>query len=211
MQTTIAGAVYTDLDKWFKQFKPVKNKIQQDARFDGCMFETYDKELQEVQKSDPHTVWSVITDDNENECVTAGMHVINLVGYLITKKKWKDGEDWNIYDSDTLDEMKRIEARQSGYTVERKVPAITQGTERYDYGKGDRRNRPCDTPLLLLWHDEKKAYVLAYKEDGDVMLFVNEYYDTPQQAVDHAWTAFGAKVVNTEVTDWEFDEEDEDF
>jgi hypothetical protein len=200
-------SVYTNYDVWAEEHKPVPSS--EDARFDGCMFETFGDDLFRVMQADTDKVWSVIEDDNGNECVITGMHVVNIVGYLITTKAWKDGDDWNIYDSDVIEEMERVATRSvSGYVVDRVVPKRTKGLKRHNYGKNDHRNEPNDTPLNVLWWDEKKGYVLQYHDGDENLLFTNECYDTPQEAVDHAWVAFGAKVYNTHAGSWIGDDED---
>ena len=37
-----------DLDDFISTFQPMQNEFNQNASFDGCMFETYGKELEHV-------------------------------------------------------------------------------------------------------------------------------------------------------------------
>ena len=68
-------------------YKPVKNHIDNNASYDGFMFETYGAELEAVQKAyknNPDTVWTVIGDSG-NVDVTSGFHLVNRLGYIITE------------------------------------------------------------------------------------------------------------------------------
>lgn len=69
------------------QYNPVKNNIDDNASYDGLMFETYGEELEAVQqayKNNPETVWTVMADTG-NVDVTSGFHIVNRLGYIITE------------------------------------------------------------------------------------------------------------------------------
>ena len=74
-------------DTFIQQYKPVKNHIDNNASYDGLMFETYGTELDEVQKAyknNPETVWTVMADTG-NIDITSGFHIVNRLGYIITE------------------------------------------------------------------------------------------------------------------------------
>lgn len=46
-------------------------------------------------------VWSIVEgDDDDNFYALAGFHIVNVVGYAVTKKHWQTGDEqaeWLIY------------------------------------------------------------------------------------------------------------------
>lgn len=82
-------------DEFYKEFNCVKNHLDSNASFDGCMFETYGADLlhiQELCKSDvmKHCVWTIIEAEGKFFYVS-GFHYVNRFGYLITEEPVKDG------------------------------------------------------------------------------------------------------------------------
>lgn len=74
-------------DQFWEQFKPIKNKLDKNASYDGHMFETFGDELEFVQamsRKKPLTVWT-ITDCDGTLVIGEGYHYVNRMGYLITK------------------------------------------------------------------------------------------------------------------------------
>ena len=89
-------------DDFYEKFNPIKNHIDDNASFDGCMFETYGEELEFVQKTKetkPKTIWTIL-DCNGKLYVGAGYHYVNRFGYLITEEEWTDEEQEMDYDFD---------------------------------------------------------------------------------------------------------------
>lgn len=66
----------------------IKNHLDNNASFDGCMFETYGEEVEYVQKIDKETPNRVITilDGDDGTYYSSGYHRINRIGYLIAEK-----------------------------------------------------------------------------------------------------------------------------
>lgn len=80
-------------EKFFEQYKPVKNHFVDDCAFNGCMFETYGEEEQFViaqAKADSRKVWTVI-DVNGVMYITNGFRYIDRMGYFICEVPF-DGE-----------------------------------------------------------------------------------------------------------------------
>lgn len=80
-------AISMTTDDFINKFKPVKNHIDDNASFDGCMLETYGDELEYVRnklQSDPLKIWTVLDCDGES-VIANGYHYVNRVGYLITE------------------------------------------------------------------------------------------------------------------------------
>jgi hypothetical protein len=75
-------------DEFYEQFNCVINHIDDNASFDGCMFETYGKELEyvfEKAKETPCRVWTILDCDGKLYYST-GFHLVNRLGYLITEE-----------------------------------------------------------------------------------------------------------------------------
>ena len=81
---------YISEDSWYEKYTPVKNKLDNNAAFDGCMFETYDKELEYVKNSANKSkkVWTIVEGDYGTLMISAGFHFVNRQGYLITEEDY---------------------------------------------------------------------------------------------------------------------------
>ena len=76
------------LDYWIDTYQPIKNTITPDSECDGEMFETYGADLtfvRAVATLDPNRVWTYCDDDYGNVCIVSGYHLVNRIGYFITK------------------------------------------------------------------------------------------------------------------------------
>ena len=81
-------------EEWQDAYQPVANILNQDAAFDGLMFETYGAELgmiQAVADARPTSVWTIVEGDNGHRFLSAGFHFVNRSGYLLTVNPWMDG------------------------------------------------------------------------------------------------------------------------
>jgi len=76
-----------NLDEFEGQYELVKNTFDKHAAYDGAWFETYGNEELFVRSADPKTVWTIVEGD-ESLWVIAGFHLVNRLGYLITKSSW---------------------------------------------------------------------------------------------------------------------------
>jgi len=83
-------------DQFFEDFKPVRNHLDPNAAFEGCLFETYGEEKSHVHNTDQKKVWTVIEGD-EFMFILSGMHLVNRLGFLITEKPY-DEETEVIFD-----------------------------------------------------------------------------------------------------------------
>jgi hypothetical protein len=84
--------VKTVAGKLFDEYKPVKNPLDKNASFDGCMLETYGAELEvvfEQLKKDGAKIWTVLDGDGSGLVVVAGFHFVNRLGYIITEIPWE--------------------------------------------------------------------------------------------------------------------------
>lgn len=81
-------------DEFYETYKPVKNPFVAHASWDGAMLETYGLELahvQEVMKTAPNTVWTVLDCDG-SLLVSSGFHYVNRMGYIITEVPVAEGD-----------------------------------------------------------------------------------------------------------------------
>lgn len=88
-------------DQFYDKYTPIKNHIDDNASFDGCMFETYGEELEHVFKHSKkgNKVWTIIEGDGEEKnddgevsptmYIVSGFHIVNRIGFLITKESYK--------------------------------------------------------------------------------------------------------------------------
>ncbi|HVX13825.1 MAG TPA: hypothetical protein VHC22_21765 [Pirellulales bacterium] len=69
----------------------------------GCLFETYGDELAFVLRQQPLTVWTLVDGDDGNQYVISGYHLVNRIGYLISKAPFPEDTDIEVliaFDSD---------------------------------------------------------------------------------------------------------------
>ena len=79
-------------DDFYEKFKPQKNHLDDNASFGGCMFETYGKELDYIHKlaQISKRVWTII-EAEDKIFYSAGFHIVNRMGFLVTEKEWVTG------------------------------------------------------------------------------------------------------------------------
>jgi len=75
-------------EEFYEKFTPIENHIDDNAGWDGCMFETYGDESDFVAEQDNNNVWTIIEGDDDDIFIESGYHFVNRMGYLITKEKW---------------------------------------------------------------------------------------------------------------------------
>jgi len=98
MEVTIKKLTEEQFDK---KFKLVKNKFDDNASFNGFMYETYGEEIEYVIKmAKLNRVVTIIECDNEDPddedgmCMVyaSGYYLVNRIGYLILAKSYKGPE-----------------------------------------------------------------------------------------------------------------------
>ncbi len=70
---------------WLEEFKPITNHIDNNASFDGAMFETYGDEVEFVKSQDPRCIWTYGDGDDGGSYIWNGWHFVNRIGYFITE------------------------------------------------------------------------------------------------------------------------------
>lgn len=97
-------------DKFYEEYKPQINHLDDNASFDGCMYETYGEELDYVFQlsKKENRVWTIIEGD-EGICYSAGFHYVNRLGFLVTEKPW-DSEDDYVEEEDLTEDTSTDDA-----------------------------------------------------------------------------------------------------
>jgi len=71
----------------FITYEPVNNHIKPIDSYNGCLFLLSDREIYEVELWDYHQVWTLI-DESGDTYIIPGYHIVNRLGYFLTKKPW---------------------------------------------------------------------------------------------------------------------------
>lgn len=90
--------ILLDWDTFSKQFEPTDNHINENASFDGCMFETYGEEFDFVKNANPSSVWTVIETDSVlyKTRVISGLHLVNRLGYIVTSNDFSENTEIQV-------------------------------------------------------------------------------------------------------------------
>lgn len=85
-------------DKWIETYKPQQNHIDDNASFNGWMFETYGEEIEYVFNLAKTTnrVWTIIEGDDDTLFYSSGFHYVNRLGFIVTEKEYEGVIDIQI-------------------------------------------------------------------------------------------------------------------
>jgi hypothetical protein len=70
-------------EDWVRTYKPNLNPLDDNASYDGTMFETYGPEHHYVTEQPNENTWTLIDEDGEM-FIMEGYHWVNRMGYFIT-------------------------------------------------------------------------------------------------------------------------------
>jgi hypothetical protein len=70
------------------QTNPNNYNIEDLVPFGGIMYETFGEELEYVRSQPKDKIWTII-DDEDELYIISGFHIINRIGYVITKNSFK--------------------------------------------------------------------------------------------------------------------------
>jgi hypothetical protein len=87
-------------DEFYAQFNPAKNHIDDNAAFDGCMYETYGRDINYINAiaKDPKTkdrLWTIIEAEGKMFYVS-GFHYVNRFGYIITEESVPENIEYDV-------------------------------------------------------------------------------------------------------------------
>jgi len=74
-----------DFDDWCDTYKPIKNHIDNNASFNGEMFETYGDEVAFVKEQPEDRIWMYGDGDDGGSYIWSGWGFVNRLGYFITE------------------------------------------------------------------------------------------------------------------------------
>lgn len=102
--TKSPALVSLSFDEWESKFKPLTNLQDPNASFGGLMFETYGQELAGVLlyanghtgKAGCRKVWTLVEGDEGESLIVEGYHLCNRLGYFITAKPAKAGQQYEV-------------------------------------------------------------------------------------------------------------------
>ena len=84
-------------DQFAEQYPLLTNHLNPHASWGnergGCLFETYGEELDFIRQQNPRSVWTLIDGDDGDLYVLSGFHVVNRIGYLLSRTPVPDGID----------------------------------------------------------------------------------------------------------------------
>jgi hypothetical protein len=99
-KSKIPGLTRLTYDKWEAEFEPIQNHLNENAPYGGLMFETYGDELGHVLDAangeTEGNVWTLVEGDSGRLVICEGYHLCNRLGYFITAKAPKAGEQYNV-------------------------------------------------------------------------------------------------------------------
>lgn len=82
---TVDNFIEMDFDEWCDTYKPIPNNYDENASFDGAMFETYGAEVEFVKKANPAYIWTYGDGDDGGSYIWNGWSFVNRIGYFITE------------------------------------------------------------------------------------------------------------------------------
>lgn len=119
--TTAPKQINLTWDEWEEMYKPVQNNISRRGEFNGWLFETYDEDLEHIQvmsqlPEERAKVWTLMTDDNGNMCISEGYHHVNRVGYFVTENPVGRSVSVFVQDEDDINDEDEIDFDESSNT-----------------------------------------------------------------------------------------------
>ena len=73
------------IEEWDKNYKPITNKFDEDASFDGTIYETYGEEVEFVIAQKNNKIWTLVDTSEGDMVIVNGYHLVNRIGYFITE------------------------------------------------------------------------------------------------------------------------------
>jgi hypothetical protein len=85
-------------EQFDEQFTLIENHLDDNASWGGAMFETYGEELDYVRMKAErgNNVWTIIEGDDDTMFIVNGVHLVNRIGYLITREEWTEETEVEI-------------------------------------------------------------------------------------------------------------------
>jgi hypothetical protein len=90
------------IEQFYKEYLPQTNQFNDNASWDGCMFETYGDDYEYVKtvyELAPDRVWTIVEDDDGYPVLTNGWHYVNRIGYVVTVRPAPKNTFINVVDN----------------------------------------------------------------------------------------------------------------
>ncbi len=87
-------------DNFDEVFKPQQNHLDDNASFNGWMYETYGEEVDYVFNLAKTTkrVWTIIEGDDDTMYYATGFHLVNRLGYIVCEVEYTEEMDIKLDD-----------------------------------------------------------------------------------------------------------------
>jgi hypothetical protein len=122
-------------DAWIAKYKPMRNRLNEDAPYEGTMYETFGAELEYARHAVRRDhVWTLIEGD-DGSFISPGYHLVNRMGYFITEEPW-DNQTGDVDLRDGPEYCRDCDGTNS-------VPCTEDGTELLDGDFDDADYRRC--------------------------------------------------------------------
>lgn len=76
-------------DEWIERFQPIANPKSEE--YSGTFFETFGddlKKVDELNRTEPGKVWTLIEGDDGRQYISSGFHKVNRIGYFLCEKPY---------------------------------------------------------------------------------------------------------------------------
>lgn len=93
---TLISPISISEDELTQRYQPMPNVLNANASFNfgegGCLYETFEQELEHIRAQLPKHVWTIIETDGV-QAIVNGYHFVNRLGYILTAHQWLPGGD----------------------------------------------------------------------------------------------------------------------
>lgn len=95
----MTDTVNMTFDEWVEEFEPRQNHFDDNAAFEGLMFETFGAEFDYVQAQKSNYIWTIAEEDGQFY-IGEGLNFVNRMGYAVTKNSSVGNTIYVVVDDD---------------------------------------------------------------------------------------------------------------
>ncbi len=77
-------------DAWLETYKPFINTLDENASWNGTLYETYGDEEDYIRQQDCQFIWT-LTEYEGIQYIVNGIAYVNRLGYFICAVPWEEG------------------------------------------------------------------------------------------------------------------------
>lgn len=89
-------------DEWEEKYKPIKNHLNENATWNGWLYETFGEEIEFVMTQPDLKIWTLYEGDG-GMCIVSGYHWVNRLGYFITEVAFDLNDEVQVIVDDEID------------------------------------------------------------------------------------------------------------